>query len=193
VVKFATNVTAQIEKNQQERNAAQQAYQTALQTSESTRMGANVIENSVQTINALAGELHTISGDISELNAQSDRIGYIVESIRSIANQTNLLALNAAIEAARAGVHGRSLAVDAHEVRTLAANINCATSEIEEHVGQNNLLTEKALKGIETNLKRAVQSMVLAQEAGGVIAEIRDSSSEVVRAIGHVTEALSEA
>ncbi|WP_048782019.1 PAS domain-containing protein, partial [Pantoea vagans] len=36
VVKFATDVTAQVEKNQQERDAAQQAYQTALQTREST-------------------------------------------------------------------------------------------------------------------------------------------------------------
>jgi len=32
--------------------------------------------------------------------------------------------------------------------------------------------------------------VVLAKEAGGVIAEIRDSASEVVRAIGSVTEAL---
>jgi methyl-accepting chemotaxis protein len=192
VVKFATDVTAQVEKNQQERDAAQQAYQTALQTSESTRLGATVIENSVQTMNDLAGELHGISGDISNLSESSDRIGAIVESIRRIADQTNLLALNAAVEAARAGQHGRSFAVVANEVRTLAANINRATTEIENMVQQNHTLAEKALKGIASNLKRADQGVVLAQEAGGMMADIRGSSSEVVRAIGQVTDALKE-
>ncbi len=192
VVKFATDVTAQVEKNQLEREAAQQAYQTALQTSESTRLGATVIENSVQTINELAGELHGISGDINNLSESSDRIGAIVASIRRIADQTNLLALNAAVEAARAGEHGRSFAVVANEVRTLAANINRATTEIENKVQQNHMLAEKALKGIESNLKRADHGVVLAKEAGGVISEIRDSSSEVVRAISHVAEALKE-
>lgn len=192
VVKFATDVTAQVEKNQLEREAAQQAYQTALQTSESTRLGATVIENSVQTINELAGELHGISGDINNLSESSDRIGAIVESIRRIADQTNLLALNAAVEAARAGQHGRSFAVVANEVRTLAANINRATTEIENRVQQNHMLAEKALKGIESNLKRADHGVVLAKEAGGVISEIRGSSSEVVRAISHVAEALKE-
>ncbi|WP_058959213.1 methyl-accepting chemotaxis protein [Type-E symbiont of Plautia stali] len=192
VVKFATDVTAQVEKNHLEREAAQQAYQTALQTSESTRLGATVIENSVQTINELAGELHGISGDISNLSESSDRIGAIVESIRRIADQTNLLALNAAVEAARAGQHGRSFAVVANEVRTLAANINRATTEIENMVQHNHTLAEKALKGIESNLKRADQGVMLAKEAGGVISEIRGSSSEVVRAISHVAEALKE-
>ena len=175
-----------------EREAAQQAYQTALPTSESTRLGATVIENSVQTINELAGELHGISGDINNLSESSDRIGAIVASIRRIADQTNLLALNAAVEAARAGEHGRSFAVVANEVRTLAANINRATTEIENKVQQNHMLAEKALKGIESNLKRADHGVVLAKEAGGVISEIRDSSSEVVRAISHVAEALKE-
>lgn len=192
VVKFATDVTAQVEKNQQERDAAQQAYQTALQTSESTRLGATVIENSVQTMNDLAGELHGISGDINDLSQSSDRIGVIVESIRRIADQTNLLALNAAVEAARAGQHGRSFAVVANEVRTLAANINRATTEIENMVQQNHTLAEKALKGIASNLKRADQGVGLAKEAGGMMADIRDSSSEVVRAIGHVTATLRE-
>ncbi|QCP60805.1 PAS domain-containing methyl-accepting chemotaxis protein [Pantoea sp. SO10] len=192
VVKFATDVTAQVEKNQQERDAAQQAYQTALQTSESTRLGATVIENSVQTMNDLAGELHGISGDINDLSQSSDRIGAIVESIRRIADQTNLLALNAAVEAARAGQHGRSFAVVANEVRTLAANINRATTEIENMVQQNHTLAEKALKGIASNLKRADQGVGLAKEAGGMMADIRDSSSEVVRAIGHVTATLRE-
>lgn len=190
VVKFATDVTAQVEKNQQEREAAQRAYHTALQTNESTRVGADVIANSVQTMNALAGELQGISGDISGLSESSDRIGFIVESIRRIADQTNLLALNAAIEAARAGSHGRSFAVVANEVRTLAANINRATAEIENRVQQNHLLASKALKGIESNLKRADQGVQLAQEAGGVIAEIREGATDVVRAISHVTETL---
>ncbi|MEZ3500688.1 PAS domain S-box protein [Pantoea sp. KPR_PJ] len=193
VVKFATDVTAQVEKNQQERNAAQQAYQTALQTSESTRYGASVIEDSVETINALAGELHGISGNISDLSDSSERIGAIVASIRRIADQTNLIALNAAVEAARAGVHGRSFAVVANEVRTLAANINQATTEIESRVRQNHLLASKALKSIESNMKRADHGVVLAQQAGGVISELRDSSSEVVRAISHVTETLKQA
>lgn len=192
VVKFATDVTAQVEKSQLERDAAQQAYQTALQTSESTRHGASVIEESVHTINALAGELHGISGDIADLSDSSDRIGAIVTSIRRIADQTNLLALNAAVEAARAGVHGRSFAVVANEVRMLAANINQATTEIENRVQQNHLLTSRALQSIEANMQRADQSVVLAQQAGGVISELRDSSSEVVRAISHVTEALKQ-
>ncbi len=118
-----------------------------------------MIANSVKTMNELAVELHAISDDIAGLSESSDRIGFIVESIRRIADQTNLLALNAAIEAARAGTHGRSFAVVANEVRTLAANINRATSEIEDRVEQNHQLANKALKGIESNLKRADQGL----------------------------------
>ena len=62
----------------------------------------------------------------------------------------------------------------------------------EPHV-LNHLLASKALKSIESNMKRADHGVVLAQQAGGVISELRDSSSEVVRAISHVTETLKQA
>lgn len=192
VVKFATDVTAQVLKNQQEREAAEHAYKAALETSENTRVGVGVIENSVTKMNEIAGDLSKVSEDINELSSQSAQIGLLVETIRNIANQTNLLALNAAVEAARAGQHGRSFAVVANEVRSLAANINSASQEISAVVDRNQQLAALAQKNISANLTRADQGVSLVREAGDVIINIQNNSAQVVEAIGNVTQHLAD-
>lgn len=192
VVKFATDVTEQVERNIQERQAAQQAYQAAIRTSDRTHFGAAVMEKSIVTINKLADELHAISNNINELNEISDSIGNLVENIRRIANQTNLLALNAAIEAARAGQHGRGFAVVANEVRTLSHNINLATSEIEHKVKHNQSITDNALNIIESNLLDVAHCVNLAKDAGSVMEEVNASSNEVVSAVNNIAEALKK-
>lgn len=192
VVKFATDVTAQVIKNLKEREAAEHAYKAAIETSHNTRIGVNVIENSVTKMNEIAGELQNVSGGINDLSSQSAKIGSIVEIIQRIANQTNLLALNAAVEAARAGTHGRSFAVVANEVRSLAANINTASQEISEVVKHNQELAATAQKNISANLTRADQGVSLVREAGSVIMDIQNNSAQVVEAIGHVTEHLAD-
>lgn len=192
VMKLATDVTAQVEKNLQEREAAQQAYQAALQTSKRTEFGAAVTEKSVQTINEFADELQAISKDINELNEVSNSISELVDSIRRIANQTSLLALNAAIEAARAGQHGRGFAVVANEVRSLAKDINITTSEIETKVKYNHLLTDNTLKTIESNLMEIEHCITLVKDAGNVMAEVNTRSNTVVSAISNVTEVLKK-
>lgn len=192
VVKFATDVTAQVEKNQREREAAAHAYNAALETSENTRVGVTVIDSSVQKMNEIASDLRKVSEDINGLSSQSSQIGALVDTIRSIANQTNLLALNAAVEAARAGVHGRSFAVVANEVRSLAAHINSASQEIAGVVDDNKTLAGQAQKHIIANLTRADQGVTLVKEAGDVIMDIQTNSAQVVEAIGNVTHQLGD-
>lgn len=190
VIKFATDVTAQVAKNRLERDATHQAYQAALQTREHTDFGATITEQSVHTIHKLADEMQIISNNIETLNTTSDSVSELVNKIRRIADQTNLLALNAAIEAARAGQHGRGFAVVANEVRTLSQNINSTTREIEKKVKQNHVLTDHTLKSIAGNLKDVANCVNLAQDAGKVMAEVNTRSNQVVSAIGNVAEVL---
>ncbi|CAK9885077.1 MAG: Biofilm dispersion protein BdlA [Candidatus Erwinia impunctatus] len=187
ILKFATNVTPQVLKIEQEKAAALHAYDAACATRKNTQFGVEVIEKSVTRVQEIADRLNQVSLDVTTLSDQSAQIGALVTTIRSISSQTNLLALNAAVEAARAGEHGRSFAVVAAEVRHLAANIDDASKKIAGVVEDNHHLTDSALKTITSNLQRANESVSLAQEAGKVIIDIQHHATQVVEAIDNVS------
>ncbi|PAX08739.1 methyl-accepting chemotaxis protein [Sphingomonas lenta] len=67
---------------------------------------------------------------VAALAQRTATIGTFANSIGHIASRTNLLALNATIEAAHAGEAGRSFAVVAGEVKSLAGQTQGASSEI---------------------------------------------------------------
>lgn len=189
IVKFATDVTEQVLRNQQEYDAALNAWNMAVQTRGSAQAGADVIDNSIQMISRIAEEMSVVSADVTRLNSQSDSIDGMVETIRRFAMQTRLIALNAAIEAARAGTSGRSFAVVAAEVRSLAASVSSATEEIERVVAGNNQLAREVLRGIETSLANTGQGVLLMREAGEVIASIQKDSERVESAVRDVARA----
>jgi len=192
VVKFASDITAQVESRHAESAAAKLAFEIAAETDESANKGASAVEQTVEVVRGIASDLESVATHVGALSTQSERINSIVHVIRGIAEQTNLLALNAAIEAARAGEQGRGFAVVADEVRNLAARTSQATVEINDVVQQNMELAQQAVNGMAGSQGKAEQGVALANKAGEVMIDIRDEAQRVVDAIGQFADAIHD-
>ncbi|WP_122456316.1 methyl-accepting chemotaxis protein [Pseudomonas viridiflava] len=190
IVKFATVVTDQVSREEDVSQAASVAFEISQQTDVSAQRGAEVVQNTVQTMRKISQEMESASSGIEALGKQSLLISSIVQTIGGIAQQTNLLALNAAIEAARAGEQGRGFAVVADEVRQLAGRTSAATEEIVSVVQQNQALADEAVRGMANSRSQAEQGLLLANEAGSVIVEIQEGAKQVVGAVGRFANQL---
>ena len=191
VVKFATVITDQVNREQAVADAASIAYSTSQQTDNTAQRGTTVVTEAVNVMRDLSRHMQAAGEGIEALNEQSQVIGTIVKTISGIAEQTNLLALNAAIEAARAGEQGRGFAVVADEVRQLASRTSQATEEIVTVVRQNQEMARNAVALMTDGKLQAEQGLALAAEAGTVIVEIQDGAQKVVDAVGQFANQLS--
>ena len=190
VVKFASVVSEQVEREAEVREAASMAYAISQQTDISAERGASVVQDTVSTMERVAREVESATQGIEALGKQSLLISSIVQTISGIAAQTNLLALNAAIEAARAGEQGRGFAVVADEVRQLAGRTSKATEEIIHVVEKNQALADEAVKDMARSREQADQGLTLATQAGTVIVEIQKGAKQVVSAVGRFANEL---
>lgn len=126
--------------------------------------------------------------DVSSLATLAERIGAIVDIINSIAEQTNMLALNATIEAARAGEAGRSFAVVASEVKTLAGQTAKATDEISAQVQAIQQATQQAVNSIRTITNQVSEIQGRTTAIAAAVEEQEASTLEISRAIALASE-----
>ncbi len=101
--------------------------------------GADLINSSLGQISQLLEMVDTLTSHVTGFAAAMEQVRRSSQEIDAIAETTNILALNATIEAMRAGDAGRTFAVVANEVKSLANETRRATDEIAktvEHLGE---------------------------------------------------------
>ncbi|WP_191082851.1 methyl-accepting chemotaxis protein [Roseococcus microcysteis] len=198
VVKFATDVTAQVQLLTQLTDMMREVDATAAETRGAVEAAGGVtaeIREASASGGAVARAMHEVGHGMdrarqgteaafAQAGAVSDNtdamaraaqaMGGIVALIRSVASQINLLALNATIEAARAGDAGKGFAVVAGEVKNLAVQAARATEQITTEID--------GLQNLSNGVAQAV--LGIRDAVGGV----REEVAQVTTAVQAQTE-----
>ena len=162
----ATSIQNMISAGSEVAHHASQAAGAASEADQTAKEGQQIVTQTVDSINNLAGEVERTATVISQLEQDTENVDSILEVIKGVAEQTNLLALNAAIEAARAGENGRGFAVVADEVRTLASRTQESTQEIQAVIEKLQTAAQSAVSVMKTGQEQASQSVQQAEKTG---------------------------
>ncbi|MEN0036071.1 MAG: methyl-accepting chemotaxis protein [Cellvibrio sp.] len=199
VTMVATAVTEMATATEEIASNADHTAQTAQGAVSLSNNGHQQVLKSQESIRALANEVETAGGIISELNSHSQKINSILLTISGIAEQTNLLALNAAIEAARAGEQGRGFAVVADEVRVLSQRTHSSTQEIQGMIETLQQTAAKAVRSMSQSHQMAETSVLDAnsaseslQKISQAIQDISDMAIQIATAAEEQTSVTSE-
>jgi methyl-accepting chemotaxis protein len=158
---------------------AEEASEAAQQADQQAREGDKVVSDAISQIERLATEVNNSTLAMGQLKLESDKIGGVLDVIKSVSQQTNLLALNAAIEAARAGEAGRGFAVVADEVRSLAQRTQESTEEIEVLIAALQNGTQQVVGTLDASRSLSDSSVELSRRAGNALEHITRTVSTI--------------
>ena len=120
--------------------------------------GSLMISNSLNEIGNLLSLVETLTEHVTGFAAAMDQVRRSSQEIDQIAETTNILALNATIEAMRAGEQGRTFAVVANEVKSLASETRKATEEIGRTVDMLGKEAGQVIEKIESGAAASSQA-----------------------------------
>jgi methyl-accepting chemotaxis protein len=159
-----TNVTMQ-ELSQSGFQISERATEVSIAaqaTSKAAAAGIHAVQNTNRTMEAIRDQAEAVARNVVTLSERTQAVGEIIATVNDLAEQAHLLSLNAAIEAAAAGEHGRTFAVVASEIKNLAHRSKDATiqvrsilGEIQKGINSSVMLTEEAVKRVESGREQA--------------------------------------
>lgn len=134
--------------------------------------GTALIQSSLGQIASLLDLVDALGQHVTSFSAAMEQVKRSAQDIDDIAETTNIFALNATIEAMRAGDAGRTFAVVASEVKSLANDTRKATEEIASTI---DALGDEAAQVIG----RIEKGSNASAEAKGSVARIEETISSV--------------
>lgn len=157
--------------------------------------GTSQIQSSLQQITNLLDLVETLATHVTGFAAAMDQVKRCSQDIEQIAETTNILALNATIEAMRAGDAGRTFAVVANEVKTLAGETRKATDEISDVIETLGAEAATVIERIEAGARASNEAKAsvasIDQTLVGVsqlVEEVDSQNDQITRATAMMTE-----
>ncbi|MCP3138895.1 methyl-accepting chemotaxis protein [Pyxidicoccus xibeiensis] len=154
--------------------------------------GEAAVSGSVGGLTHIRSHVETIGRTIAELHQRTRQVGDITRTVKDLADQSNVLALNASIEAARSGDAGRSFAVVARQMRSLADQSAGATTRVQSILGDIGRAISDAVRTSEGGAREVEGGLEQVRAAGESLrslAGIIQNNGQTVRSIA---EAVSQ-
>ncbi len=155
--------------------------------------GTKLIQSSLGQIGTLLELVDTLGQHVTSFSAAMDQVKRSALDIEGIAETTNILALNATIEAMRAGEAGRTFAVVASEVKSLASDTRRATEEISSTIdtlGEEASMVIRRIEDGSTASGAAKESVARIEDTissvGELVEEVDKQNDVIARSTGTI-------
>lgn len=157
--------------------------------------GTALIHSSLGQINSLLELVEALSQHVTSFAAAMEQVRRSSKDIEQIAETTNILALNATIEAMRAGDAGRTFAVVAGEVKSLANDTRKATEEITATVDALGVEAAQVIERIETGSRASGEAKASVAQiertivgVGELVEEVDKQNDQIARSTTTISD-----
>jgi methyl-accepting chemotaxis protein len=178
---------------------------------EKARLGENIAQANLNSVNQLRKQVHESTKHLQKLNECSQEVSKVAKTVEDLAHRINMVALNASIQAADLNGQGRGFTVVSEEVERLAgranqtnknisilnksiqAEINQVETSLENTAGEIANLSRFAIEtgnSIE-ELERYVSQFLSLQEK--IVHHTREQNSDTEKAFQTFTDSIAEA
>lgn len=157
--------------------------------------GTALIHGSLLQINELLELVAALSQHVTGFAAAMEQVRRSSKDIEQIAETTNILALNATIEAMRAGDAGRTFAVVAGEVKSLANDTRKATEEITATIDALGGEAARVIERIEAGSKASNEAKASVAQiertivnVGQLVEEVDKQNDQIARSTTTISD-----
>ena len=191
-IQTQTTMTANIQQSIEDTlTSSETMVEIAKQSAQINRQSMDVMNRLKEQSQVISNTNQDVAKAMEALQAKTEEVRNIADTILGISSQTNLLALNASIESARAGEAGRGFAVVADEIRQLAERTKQETEEISKISDDLTENATRAANAVSQSVSATDAQDVMITEASESFEAMNDNVTELITHIENIDDRLS--